>query len=171
MASSMENPMDRGWGRFEVGEFSKSPDLSVSKLYPGTKARARPRVFFGRAFAGDRVLGQRCFDFNRPSSCSTKQVKVAAGQLKRSPSSKHTSEEIRCGRGPLTTAGVASMATANTIAVARNVRRVVAELIFCWESSLYYILLNNCGFSELRSGREQGNERAEKIEKIGGKRD
>ena len=124
----MENPLDRGQGRIEVGEFSKPHDLSVSNVYSGTEAGTLQRVSFAMAFAGGRFVGQGCFDFNRPSSVT--KCAVAGGQLKsfelRSLSSRHKSDGLRCTRGPLATEGVASTATANTIAVTRIVRRAVA---------------------------------------------
>ena len=127
----MENTLDCGWGRIEVGEFSKPHDLSVSNLFPFTKVGARLQVSFAVAFAGGRVFGRGCFDFNCPSSFSRKQVagQLNSFELMSSLSSRHKSEGVRCTRGPLTTAGVASMATANTIAVTRNVMRAVAVVI------------------------------------------
>ena len=129
MGVSMDITLDCGWGRFEVGEFSKPHDLSIG-LFNGTKLGARPHVSFTMAFAHGRGFEGGCFDFNCPSSFSTK---TGAGQLNRfelsSLSSRHKSEGVRCTRGPLTTAGVASMATANTIAVTRNVMRAVAVVI------------------------------------------
>ena len=126
----MENTLDCGQGRIEVGEFSNSQDLSMSNLYSGTKVGALPRVSFAMAFAGGRVFGRGCFDFNCPSSFSRKQV---AGQLNSfelsSLSSKHKSEGVRCTRGPLATVGVASMAMANTIAVMKIAMRAVAVVI------------------------------------------
>ena len=127
VGKSMENPLDCGWGRIEVGEFSKPHDLSVSNLFPFIKVGARLQVSFAVAFAGGRVFGRVSFGFNRPSSLA-KWV-VAGGQLNsfelRSVLSRHKSEGVRCGRGPLATVGVASMAMVNTIAVTRNVMRAV----------------------------------------------
>ena len=131
----MENPLDRGQGRIEVGEISKPQDLSVSNLYFGTNVGARSRVSSTMVFAGGRDFGTVCFDFNRPLSV-TKWV-VALRSL-----SRHKSEGVRCSRGPLATVGVASMATANTIAVARIVRRAVAVGILSGAAfELYYIKL------------------------------
>ena len=128
MGASMENPLDCGWGRIEVGEFSKPHDLSVSNVYFGTNVGARSRVSSTMVFVGGRDSGTVCFDFNRPLSV-TKWV-VAEEQLNsfelRSLSQRHKSEGVRCSRGPLATVGVASTATANTIAVTRIVRRAVA---------------------------------------------
>ena len=120
--------LDCRWGRIEVGEFSKSQVLSMSNLFPGTKVGALPRVSFAMAFAGGRVFGRVSFGSNRPSSFSTKRAD--AGQLKSfelRSSRRHESEGVCCTRGPV---GLASMATANTIAVMKIVMRAVAVVIF-----------------------------------------
>ena len=126
--------LDCRWGRIEVGEFSKSQVLSMSNLFPGTKVGALPRVSFAMAFAGGRVFGRVSFGSNRPSSFSTKRAD--AGQLKSfelRSSRRHESEGVCCTRGPV---GLASMATANTIAVMKIVMRVVAVVIFLGASLL-----------------------------------
>ena len=130
VGKSMDITLDCGWGRIEVGEFSKPHDLSVSNFCCSTRVGARPRVSFTNAFARGRVFGRGCFDFNRPSSFSTKQVagQLNSFELMSSLSSRHKSEGVRCGRGPLATVGVASMAMAN-IAVMKIAMRAVAVVI------------------------------------------
>ena len=138
VGKSMDITLDCGWGRIEVGEFSKPHDLSVSNFFPFTKVGARLQVSFAVAFAGGRVFGRGCFDFNCPSSFSRKQVagQLNSFELMSSLSSKHKSEGVRCTSGPLATVGVASMAMANTIAVMNIAMRAVAVVILlgaAWE--------------------------------------